>query len=66
MRLTQVAICTERHLALWKWVTGVVIRKPGKEDYMKLRDYHSVSQQSCMKTVVMKVNAKLLSHEAQR
>jgi len=44
----------------------VVIRKPGKDDYTKLKAYRSISLLSCMGKVVEKVAAELLSEEAQR
>jgi hypothetical protein len=40
---TTVAMCTGRHQAVWKRACGVVIRKPGKDDYSKLQAYRSIS-----------------------
>ena len=44
----------------------MVIRKPGKEDYTKLKSYRLISLLSCMGKLVKKVVAKLLSDEAER
>jgi hypothetical protein len=66
VRLTRAAIRTGRHPAVWKRASGVVIRKPGKDDYTKLKAYRSISLLSCMGKVVEKVVAELLSEEAER
>jgi len=50
-----------RHPAVWKRASGVVIPKPGKDDYTKLKAYRSISLLSCMGKVVKKVAADLLS-----
>jgi hypothetical protein len=44
----------------------VVIRKPGKEDYTKLKSYRTISLLRCMGKVIEKVLAQLLSEEAER
>jgi hypothetical protein len=44
----------------------VVIRKPGKDDYTKLKAYCSISLLRCMGKVVENVVAELLSEEAER
>jgi len=61
VRLTRAAIRTGRHLAVWKRSSGVVIHKPGEDDYTKLKAYRSISLLSCMGKVVEKVVAELLS-----
>ena len=66
MRLTKAAIRTGRHPAVWKRATGVVIRKPGKDDYTQLTAYRSISLLSCMGKVVEKVVAELLSEDGER
>jgi len=66
VRLTRAAIRPGRHPAVWKRASGVVIRKPGKDDYTKLKAYRSISLHSCMVNVVEKVAAELLSEEAER
>jgi len=66
LRLTRAAIHTGRHRAVWKRVSGVVIRKPGQDDYTKLKAYRSILLLSCMGKVVEKVAAELLSEEAER
>jgi len=66
VRLTRVAIRTGRHPAVWKRASSMVIRKPGKDDYMKLKAYHSILLLSCMGKVDKKVAAELLSAEAKR
>jgi len=65
VRLTRAAIRTGRHPAVWKRASAVVIRKPGKADYTKLKAYRSISLLSCMGKVVEKVAAELLSEEAE-
>jgi len=66
VRLTEAAIHTGRHPAVWKPASGVLIRKPGKDDYTQLKAYRSISPSSCMGKVVKKVVAELLSEEADR
>jgi hypothetical protein len=66
VRLMRAAIHTGRHPAVWKWASGVVIRKPGKDAYTKLKAYRSISLLSCMGEVLEKVAAELLSEEAGR
>jgi len=66
VRLTSAAIRTGRHPAVRMRASGVVIRKPGKDDYTKLKAYRSISLLSCMGTVVNNVVAELLSEEAGR
>jgi len=51
---------------VWNRDSGVVIRKPGKDDYTKLKAYHSISLLSCMGKVVQKVATELRSDEAKR
>jgi len=66
VRLTRAAIPTGRHPAVWKRASGVVIRKPGKDDYTKLKPYRSISLLSCNGKLDEKVAAELLSEEAER
>jgi len=66
VRLTRAAIRTGRHPAVWKRASGVVIRKPRKDDYTKLKAYRSISLLSCMGEVVEKVAAELLSPKDER
>jgi len=66
MRLTRAAISTGRHPPVWKRARGVVIRKPGKDDYTKLKACRSISLLSWKGKVVEKVAAELLSEEAER
>jgi len=58
---TKAAVGTGRHPAAWKRASRVVIRKPGKEDFTKLKSYETISLLSCMGKVVEKVVAELLS-----
>jgi hypothetical protein len=44
----------------------VVIPKPRKDDYTKLKAYRSISLFSCMGKVVEKVAAELVSEETER
>jgi len=55
-----------RHPVVWKRASGVVIRKPGKDDYTKLKAYRLISLLSCMGKGVEKVAVELLSEEAER
>jgi len=66
VRPTKVAIRTARHPALWKRASGVVIRKPSKDDYTKRKAHRSISLLSCMGKGIEKVVAELLSEEAER
>jgi len=63
--LTKEAIRRGKHPAFWKRASGVVICKPGKEDYTKLKVYRSISLRSCMGQVVEKVVVELFSEEAE-
>jgi hypothetical protein len=65
VRLTKAAILTRRHPAVWMRASGVVIRKPGQDDYTQLNAYRSISLLSCIEKVVEKVVAELLSEEAE-
>jgi len=66
VRLTRAAIRMGRHPAVWKRASGVVIRKPGKDDNTKLKAYWSILLFSCMGKVLEKVAVQLLSEEAER
>jgi len=66
VRLTRAAILTRRHPAVRKRPSGVVIRKPGKDDYQKLKAYRSISLHSCMGKVVEEVAAEQLLEEDDR
>jgi len=66
VRLTRAAIRTGRLPAVWKRASGVVIGKPGKDDYTKVNAYRSISLLSCMGNMVEKVAMELLSEEAER
>jgi len=59
-----VDIHSGRHPAVCKQATGVVIRKPGKDDYTQLMTYRSISRLRCMGQVVENVAAELMSEEA--
>jgi len=63
--LTKAAIHTGRHPLVWKQTRRVVIRKPGKYDYTKVKAHHCISLLSCMWKAVEKVVAEILSEEAQ-
>jgi hypothetical protein len=52
--------------AVWKNGSSVVIWKPTKDNYMKLKAYRSESLLSCIGHVVEKVVAEVLSQEAKR
>ena len=64
--MTKAAIRTGRHPLVWKRASGVVICKPGKDDYTQLKANRSISLLSCMGKVVEKAVAELLSDVAKR
>jgi len=64
--LTKAAVRTRRYPAIWKCVRGAVIHKPGKEDYIKLKSYQTISLLSYMGKVVEKLVPELLYNEAGR
>jgi len=66
VEVAKAAVQTGRHPAVWKLPSGVVIRKPGKDDYTKLKAYRSISLLSCMGKVIEKVVAELLAEQAER
>jgi len=66
VRLTKAAIRMGRHPSVSKLSTGVVICKPGKDDYTQLKAYRSISLLSYMEKVVEKVVTELLSDQAER
>jgi len=55
-----------RHASVWKRASGVVICKPGKDDYTQLKAYRYISLLSCIGIVVENVVAELLSDEVER
>jgi hypothetical protein len=57
--LTKPAVCTLRHPGVSKWANGVVIRKPGKDDYTLLKACRPILLLSCMGKVVEIVVAEL-------
>jgi hypothetical protein len=63
--LVKAAIRTGRLPAVWMRASGVVIRKPGKDNYMKLKAYHTISLLSCMGKVIAKLVAELPAEEAE-
>ena len=63
--LTKAAVRTGHHPTVWKRASGVLIRKPGKEDYTTLKLYRTISLLSCLGKVVEKVVAELQSDEAE-
>jgi hypothetical protein len=66
VRVTKAPIRTGSHPAVWKRDSGVVNRKPGNENYTQLKADRSILLLSCMRTVVEKVVAELLSDDAER
>ena len=48
VRMTRTAIRMGRHPAIWKRASGVLIHKPGKDNYTKLKAYRSLLLRSCM------------------
>jgi len=65
MRLTKVAIGRGCHQAALKEACGMMIHKPGKDDYTPLKANRSITLLSCMGTVVKIVLTELLSTEAE-
>jgi len=66
VELAKAVVQGGRNPAVWKQASSGVIRKPGKDNYTKLKVYHSISLLSCMGKVVEKVVAELLAEEAER
>jgi hypothetical protein len=66
VRQTKAVIATGRDPSVWNWTSGVVIRKPGKDDYPQLKAYCSIALLSCLGKVVEKLVAELLSDEPER
>jgi hypothetical protein len=66
VRLTRAGSCTRRHPAVWKRASGMVIRKPGKDDNTKLTAYLSISLLSGIGKVVETVAAEVVTEEAKR
>jgi len=64
--LTKAVVQMGRHPTVWKCVSWVLIRKPGKEYHPNLESYRTISFLSCMGKVFEKVVAELLSDQAQR
>jgi len=60
VRLTKAVIRTGSHPAVWMRASGLVICKPGKDNYTQLKAHRSISLSSCMGKVVEKVVAELL------
>jgi hypothetical protein len=65
VELTKAAVRTGRHPTVWQRLSGVVIRKQGKEEYMKLKSYRTSSVLSWMRKVVENVVAEQLSNEGE-
>jgi len=55
-----------RHPKVRKQASGMVICKPGRDNYRSLKGYRSVSLLSCMGKVVEEVATELLSEQAKR
>jgi len=66
VRLPKATMCTGRLSAVWMRASGVVIRKPGKDDCTQRKAYRSSSLLSCMGKVVEAVVTELQSEEAER
>jgi hypothetical protein len=64
--LTKAAIVTERQPAVWTPARGLVIRKPGKDNYTQLKAYRSITLLSCLGKVVQKAVTELLLDVAKR
>lgn len=66
VRQMMAAIGLGRHSAVWKRVSRVVIRKPGRNNYTQLKAYCAILLLSCMGHVVQEVVTERLSAEADR
>jgi len=64
MEIAKAVVRTGLHTMVWKWASGVVICKPGLDDYTNLKAYSFIAQLSCIGKVVEKVVAELLAKEA--
>jgi len=63
MRLMRAAMRAGRHPMVRKQASGMVICKPGRDNYRSLKAYRSMSLLSCMGKVVEKVATELLSEQ---
>jgi len=61
VELAKRAVSMGRHQAVWKRVSEIVVRKPGKDNYTNLKANRCISLLSCMRKVVEKVVADLLA-----
>jgi len=66
VELEKAVVRTGRHQAERKQASVVVIRKPGKDHYSKVKAYCSISQLSGMGNVVEQEVAELLAEDADR
>jgi hypothetical protein len=66
LSLGKVAIRMGRNPGAWKRTSEVDIRKPGKDHYTKLKAHRTLLLFSCIRRVVEKVAAELLSEDAER
>ena len=66
MELANAAARTGQHPVVWKRRSGVIISRPGNDDYTKLNAYRSISLLSCMGMVIETVVTELQAKEAER
>ena len=68
-RITNLVRCTIRlghHLKEWKTVTGVVIPKLEKDNYHLAKTYQVISLENCLRKVIEKVVATIISEKCER
>ena len=53
------------HAARWKLAKGVIIPKPGKDNYSIAKAYRYISLQNCLRKIVEKVVANLISRHCE-
>jgi ribonuclease HI len=66
VRLVRSAIRLGYHPKEWKTVTGVVIPKPGKDDYHLAKAYRVIALENCLGKVVEKVVATVIADKCER
>jgi len=66
VELAKAVIETGRHPAVWKQASGVIICKPGIDNYTELKGHHFISVIHCMGKDVEKVVAELPADKAER
>jgi hypothetical protein len=66
MRLTKEQFRRGKYPAVWMRASGVVIRKPVKDDYTKLKGFRAISPQRCLQKEFEKMVAVRLPYDTGR